>query len=272
MAATAELTREEAARRYLQESRAASIHKKGSEGRLVHEETMARLQRRHPKVREHAIVGTTPDFDEPLGRNELEHQQHLRRQSRLTNPQILARRKDLRGEDYGRPKPSEVYAAANPQAPKPKPTRPERPTSRPGPRSRPRARTARTRSYARQTGIPAATKSTTQVVMEAIGIGIGLSLAYLVLEGKGPTALKTGLESVSNLLNLFISPVDPLNPSGAELPGQPAGLVDPQAANSAPYESVLSHENPQTKKEATKSKTFGPAPGAGSPLTQGVSP
>ena len=60
------MTREEAARRYLESSRAASAAGRGSERESIEHDTQERLRRRHPGVHEHALVGADEDFDQPL--------------------------------------------------------------------------------------------------------------------------------------------------------------------------------------------------------------
>ena len=74
----------------------------------------------------------------------------------------------------------------------------------------------RARRALRQTGIPTAAGSTGSLVMEAIGIAIGLSLVYLILNegGKGPAALQTLLKGLESAVRIFIAPVDPLKGIG----------------------------------------------------------
>jgi hypothetical protein len=111
----------------------------------------------------------------------------------------------------------------------------------------------------RQTGLPSAAQSTGSLVMEAIGIGIGLSLLYLILneKGKGPLALSTLLKGLESALRIFIDPVDPLKAFGG---ASSSSTTTAEAQNNTP----ALKSKAQTKNLNPK---FGPAPGIGTVIT-----
>jgi hypothetical protein len=192
------MTREEAARRYLQADMAAHAvpgERSYDPAREAHEETKRHLEKRHPGVRQHALVGTDKDFDEPLRKDEREHQAHLRHQSGLTNTQLAAQRKQLRDTDYGRHSPSEIYTAANPDRDQDAPRKPR--GRRPGSRPRRRLPSVGTGGRSVSSTIAAApAHEAGNILWEIVIAGIALSLLYLILTG---TEQKKGV--VTAILN-----------------------------------------------------------------------
>lgn len=171
------MTHEERARRYLEASRAASASERGSEAESIHHGTMRALEREHPLVREHALVGAGEDFDEPLNRNEIEHQRELRRQDGMTNTETAARRRQLRDVDYGRRarySPSGIFENANPSHGR---AQRRRSTSRRG-GARRAARTVTSNA-------PSPVSSVGSIAWEFVIAGLALSLLYLVLRSEG---------------------------------------------------------------------------------------
>lgn len=122
-----------------------------------------------------------------------------------------------RGQRRGAP-----GARTAPQRPRP---RTSRPTRRGGGLWRSR--------YVAQTGIPAAGRSATEFTLRLLGVMIGLSLAYLLLDratkgGPGFRALEQGMDSVTGAVHSLIAHnVDPLAPRVAPsaAPGTPAGAI-----------------------------------------------
>jgi hypothetical protein len=220
------MTHEERARRYLEASRAASVAGRGSEAEAIHHETMRRLEREHPAVREHALVGTSQDFDQPLGRNETEHQRELRRKAGITNTQAASSRRELRAADYRR------RAPASPAVP---PRRRGWRGNQPswGWRRRQRARRASSSASAphrraRRTSSPRSTrrigrrvisaapgpvKETGSIFGELFIAGIALSLLYLLLRSEGgegwPVASITA-NGITGALRRLTSPTNNL--------------------------------------------------------------
>jgi hypothetical protein len=233
------MTRPEARRRHLQASMDASYTGLPGQAKEAHEETMRRLQRQHPGVEQEAIAGSDQDFDQPLSAGLREHQRHLRKQAGLEHAQVLAQRKAMRGGK--------------------KPTRPAPKARRGAVRAGAHAGRAYYRSRpARDTGIPGAITSTGSTVMQAIGIGIGLSLAYLVLSKRGSSAFSGVLNTLSTAMQVLIQPVDPLS-------------YHPFATSSA-TSSATAGENTtpafhSTKQTKTLNPKFGPAPGIGTVIT-----
>lgn len=85
-------------------------------------------------------------------------------------------------------------------------------------RRRPAPRVVRPRGIAgrayRDTGIPAAARSTSRAVLEIFGWGLGLSLMYLLLTK--PKAVELASSGIAHGVRNLVSPkVDPLNPKFA---------------------------------------------------------
>lgn len=184
------MTKEAAARRYLESSRAASMFHDGEEGATIHRETMAELRKHHPNVAEHALLGAGQDFDEPPGRTELEHQRQLRSDAGLTNSDIVERRKALRGRGYGAPSPAKPKAA-------PRKTR-----------ATPRRRVKGAGAVASAPGDAVAGRG--NIFMQLLGWTLVLSVIYLLLTGKGVSALTGLVNVVVGGVTTFIRPVDPI--------------------------------------------------------------
>ncbi len=236
------MTKAEAARRYLQADMARSYTGLPKRAQRIHVDTMRRLEDKFPDVAEHAIVGTSRDFDEALSSGEREHQKHLRRGSGWSEQELAERRARIR-------RPSRE-----------KPTRPPRPRAKGTTRRAVRAGYAGARAYrsaARQTGIPGALESTSGISLQLLGLFVGLGLAYLVLSQNGSKALSTLLAGVVKVVQLFISPIDPLNPSGKSTSSSSTSST--AGENTTP----AYHSATQTRNE---NPSFGPAPGIGNPL------
>lgn len=215
------------------------------EAKEVHEGTMAQLERKFPGISEHAMVGADQDFDKPLAAGEREHQTHMRSREGMSHGQVLERRKALRepGSKPTRPKPKAGTRRA------------ARVGARAG-RSYYRSRTARA------TGLPSAAQSTGSLVMEAVGIAIGLSLVYLILneKGKGPLAVTTLLKGLESAIKIFINPVDPLKAfSSSSSSSSTSSSTGKATGAGGPTGSA--------KQRAKLNPKFGPAPGIGTPLT-----
>lgn len=181
----------ERARRYLQADMAANYTGLPGEAKEAHEATMRSLERAYPGVKQHALIGSDQDFDKPLRAGEREHQSYMRSREGMTHGQVLEHRKQLHES-----------------------SKPTRPAPRPKVRHAARAGARGGRSYyraARQAGIPSAASSTGSTVMQAIGIGIGLSLLYLVLSPKGSNAFSMVLGGVVKAIDVLIQPIDPLS-------------------------------------------------------------
>lgn len=61
-----------------------------------------------------------------------------------------------------------------------------------------------------RTGVPGAADSATGVLLQLVGMTIGLSLVYVLVQGNGPRAVTIAAGSFARGLQLFLSPVDPL--------------------------------------------------------------
>lgn len=90
----------------------------------------------------------------------------------------------------------------------------------PAPRRTTRPSRPRTARAFRQTGIPGAAGSTTALVLNVLGLMIGLSLLYLVLTnaeraGKGGGVVGQTLGIVTGAIGAIVSPRDPLTPSSS---------------------------------------------------------
>lgn len=247
------MTKEEAARRYLQADMAANYTSLPGEAKEAHEGTMNELERKHPGAKEHALVGSDADFDVPLVAGEREHQQHMRRREGLVHGQVLERRKQLREQG--------------------KPTRPRpRPSSRGAVRAGARAGRSWYRSRpVRQTGIPGAVSSTGSTVMEAIGIAIGLSLLYLILSRKGSNAFSALLGGVVKAIDLLIQPIDPLGGLASSTSSTSSSSSKTSPSTSSPSgEPPAPGNTPEPHSPSQRKKLnpgFGPAPGIPTGIT-----
>jgi hypothetical protein len=232
---------QEAARRYLQASMNSSYTGLPVEAKQIQEGTMRKLEREHPDVRRRAIAGTNLDFDKPLEPGEREHQTHLRDNEGYTQSQLHETRRELR--DHG-------------------PAR----TNRPSTRRAVRAGAAGGRTYARSRRAiaqSAGVQSTGSIMLEAVGVAIGLSLLYLALSPKGSKAFGTLLNGVSGFLRVLIAPIDPLNPKGA------TGRAAAEAQNATPQFSGAYTGGPTAERQHVERRLkpqFGPAPGIAGPL------
>jgi hypothetical protein len=238
-----QMTHEKRARRYLEASMASGATGLPGEAREAHEAIMRSHERSYPDVREHALAGADQDFDKPLSAGAREHQRHLRDQEGLQHKDVLRIRRELRATP--RAVPSRRARVSN--------------AARAGARG---GRAAyRSRPF-RQTGVPGAARETGSLVMYAVGIAIMLSLAYLLLNenGKGPKAFSTALGLITNILGIFISPVDPL------APGTLSKIGETKKTAPKPSSSAMPAGIPRAATQ-TLQPLFGPAPGI--PVTIG---
>lgn len=226
---------------------AASYTGLPGEAKEAHQGTMRQLERKHPGVKEHAIVGSDQDFDKPLRAGEREHQGYMRQREGMTHGQVLERRKAIRGGGT-------------------KPTRPK-PSNRRAVGAGARAGRSyyRGRSAIRQTGIPSAAQSTGSLVMEAVGIAIGLSLLYLILneKGKGPLALSTLFKGLESAVKIFINPVDPLKALSGSSSSSSAASSTTEKQDSTPAPRPQKSASAPVYKTQRQNEAFGPGVGVG---------
>lgn len=229
------MSKHEAARRYLQASMASGIS--DEQAADAHRGTMAQLERAYPDIRRHAIAGARQDFDLPLTRLESAHQRELRGSEGMTEHDVRRHRSELRDE-------------------------PARPRARAPKRGAVRAGVRGGRGYARARRTILSSSGggdVGSVLLQAIGVGIGLSLLYLTLSPNGSKAFATLLNGVSKFLRGFVGPLDPLNPT----PARHAGAEQVGPANAAPAGAVSASPVQRSK----LNPRFGPAPGIGTPIT-----
>jgi len=227
---------------YLEADRDANYTNLPSATRRAKEDLMRDLEGKHHGIREHAMAGAPGDFDRAPDKGAREHQQHMREREGMGAPEIRETRKEIR------------------EGPRKNTTRPGRPKARQAVRAG--ASGARSyRRYARQTGIPGAAGSAGATVLKAVGVGVGLTLLYLLIneKGKGPGALKLLLEGISSIVGIAVSTADPLNPKPAA--SSPSSSSSSSTVGGSPAEDVYSHTVPLTKAQAKKGSAFGPAPG-----------
>lgn len=111
----------------------------------------------------------------------------------------------------------ETVEAEATEQPQDRPTRRKAPRRRAGRRrgstssSRPRF-TPRTRSLARETGIPQATSSATSFLLQLAGLTIGIAFLTLLLTRRGVQSFSDLANSAANGLAWIIEPTDPLAP------------------------------------------------------------
>lgn len=68
--------------------------------------------------------------------------------------------------------------------------------------------------YYEQTGIPGFGRTTTGLVMQTVGMFVGLSAVYLLLSDRGSRAYSTLARGLKLGVDALVLPLDPLNPSG----------------------------------------------------------
>lgn len=199
------------ARRYLQASMHAGYTGLPAEHREAYEAQMRDHERVYPRVREHALAGADQDFDEPLAAGEREHQRHLRRNEGMDQARVLELRRQLRNSHT----PSRG-APPRPAQRRPSPSAP-----------------ARAAAGAAGGALGAGITGRGNIVMQAIGIGLGLSLLYLLLTGKGVNALTGIAKATVGAASVFIRPEDPIAKLEAALGAQPASASSAPAAAAA---------------------------------------
>jgi hypothetical protein len=208
------MSRAQRARRYLQASLNASYTGLPAEHREAYEAQMRAHERAYPGVREHALAGADQDFDEPLTAGEREHQRHLRRQDGIEHAQVLAIRRGLRASTSG--------GAGGGRS---------RAGSSSGSRYARRAASGAGGALSTGAGVLGASGGG-NVLMQLLGIGLLLSLAYLLLneKGKGPAALAGLAGAVTTGARAFISPEDPLKRLQVALGANPTSSGSKTAA------------------------------------------
>lgn len=204
----ARLTHPARARRYIQASMEAGYSHQTPEVRESRHALMRHHEAAYPRVREHALAGTNRHFDEPLTAGEREHQRHLRRQDGLNEHDVKETQRQL----------DEAPPAGAAQR--------FREGAEPGAQA--------ARSAARAAGGPlgAAASGSGSLVMQAIGILMGLSLIYLLVAGKGSQAITGVVGVVTGGVRAFVAPVDPI--AAAERTFGATPINSPAAPSSAP--------------------------------------
>lgn len=143
-------------------------------------------------------------------------------------------------------------------------------SSRAGRRGRP-ARRSRTSSFmgraARDTGIPAATQSATTLILQTLGLMIGLALLFLVLRnaeqsGRGNSVIDLIGGGVTTFVAAVIRPVDPLAPrsstSDASFGSQRDTSTAAPTSSKSPAEQV--HASRERLRQTSRSPLLPPSP------------
>lgn len=177
-------------------------------------EQLKSIAEEHPEIRDAVEQGNTDAL--------LDHNRNKTGRTKGTAPSVTRERR--RNQQA-------AAAAKRPASGGPKSTGAKKggaPARRPGAGSSKPARTRSRRGRAaggllptparafEQTGIPGGVRSTAQLVLEAGGLVVGLSLAYLLLtnaqtSGRGKAAIELVAKAVQTALAVFINPVDPLS-------------------------------------------------------------
>jgi hypothetical protein len=187
-----------------------------AEHREAYEAQMASHERAYKDVREHALAGADRDFDKPLEAGEREHQKHLRENAGLAHKDVLRIRNELRN-------PTRRTGPASPGRRGRKPANP----SLAGPRA------ARTAARAAGGTIGAAASGTGSIVMQLIGMVFLLSLVYLLVSGKGVSAVTGATNLVVGGVRAFIAPVDPIASLETALGAAPPGSQGSASSSSS---------------------------------------
>jgi hypothetical protein len=194
------LTKPERARRYLEASMASSYTGLPAEHREAHEGTMRHHEARYKNVRQHALAGTDADFDEPLSAGAREHQRYLRKQEKLTEGGVREMRKELRGTVPSSGQPARRRSSSEP----------DEPSRAAGVLKGPRKVASAGGKALSAGGDVLGVKSGGNVLLKLIGVGLLLSLIYLLVAGKGVAAVGGIVTSLVNGVRAFVAPVDPI--------------------------------------------------------------
>lgn len=239
------VTRQERARRYLQASMSAGYTGLPDEHREAYEAQMASHERAYPGVVEHALAGADQDFDKALEPGEREHQRHLRSEAGMGERDVQRVRKELRG---GRGRGSSTRRAA---------ARRRRPVTA-GPRA---ARRAGRAGAGAITGFYSG-RGGGNIVLQFVGMIMGLSLIYLLVAGKGLGAI-TGLTNVLvGGVRAFVAPVDPIASLESSLGAAPIGEggSSPSSSSSPTSTGAAGPPAPGTLTPSSSAPTGKPAP------------
>lgn len=219
------LTREERARRYLQASMSAGYTGLPKEHREAYEEQLRGHERAYAGVREHALVGSDQDFDKPLTAGEREHQRSLRDREGLQHADVLRMRRELR------------------QAPQRSPQRrPANLRERAIAGARPGARAGRAAAGGAAGAIAGAAGGRGSTPLYLLGVALGLSLVYLLVAGKGTSALRGVVGVLVGGVRAFIAPVDPIAGVEQALGAEPINRTSSSPTSSS--STVASAGNP----------------------------
>jgi hypothetical protein len=188
------------------------------EHREAYEAQMAAHERAYSRVREHALAGADSDFDEPLTTGEREHQRELRRREGMQQRDVQRVRNELRGSTPG--------------------GRRRAPAQRAGGGSRRQRRPAAAAGAKATQALRAATTSGGSTLTYLIGIGLFLSLFYLLVAGKGAGAVNGIVNVIVGAAGAFVKPIDPiahLEQSLGATPVQPLQETRPAGSPASPY-------------------------------------
>lgn len=210
----ARMTHAKRARRYLQASMESGYTGLPAEHREAKRQLMREHERAYPKVRQHALAGTSRDFDLPLNAGEREHQRHLREQEGLTEQDVRQIRDQLRTPS------SAAQTAAEPDT---------------GIGAGPKA--ARSAASAGTGAIGSALSGKGSIWLQIVGMFVLLSLIYLLLSEKGKTngvkALQGIAGAVTGAVRTFLAPVDPIAAAESALGAQPINTSSSTGSSTA---------------------------------------
>lgn len=164
------------------------------EHREAYEAQMRAHERAYAGVREHALAGSTRHFDEALTAGEREHQRALRTKEGLQEADVLRIRKELNDG------PARRASSRRRVARRRNPTLTGARVARAG-------AGAATGALAEVAGAPSSGGNT---FLFFVGVMLGLSLIYLLVAGKGTTALTGIVGVITGGVRTFIAPVDPI--------------------------------------------------------------
>jgi hypothetical protein len=262
----AKLTNNQRARGYLESSLNAGLTNMPDDYRAAYEGQMHSHEQAYPGVREHALAGSDKHFDKPLSAGVREHQRHLRAEEGMEHAEVLKIRKRLNGLD------GEGAASGK------KPAAPASRAQRFAAAGRQTAGTARkaagagSRALSAGSDVLAGRGAGGNPLLQIIGIGLLLSLVYLLVAGKGVNTIGALATALTGGVRAFIASEDPIRRLETALGAGSAAAASTSTAGAAsgatPGEpGVVGDVTPQTEAQAIAKHELLPPP-----LTSGGMP
>jgi hypothetical protein len=233
------------ARRYLEASMEAGYTGLPAKHHEAKHELMRSHERAYRNVREHALAGSDADFDQPLSAGAREHQRALREKEGLTHGEVLRMRRELRAGEASGSSSGDGSGSERSQA----------------------SRLAGAYGDALSTGASELGAGGGNTLLKLIGVGLLLSLIYLLVAGKGANALAGLSKTLTGAVRGFVAPTDPLKQLQGALGASttPAGSSGGAGASLGPAPALPTPV--ATGASAARSGRLAPSPAVAGSLT-----